>query len=80
MDPGSDLANHLQQVRDLGFCITDQELSMGLINLAVPLLSHSGSAVGALTIVSNRQQWPKGKFMNKVAPIAMETARMIMSV
>ncbi|GIK79870.1 MAG: helix-turn-helix domain-containing protein [Pseudorhodoplanes sp.] len=45
-----DLLRILQQVRQQGYCVTDQELEIGLVSIAVPIQNTAGKTVAALNI------------------------------
>ena len=40
----------LEQVRRQGYCITDQELEIGLLSMAIPVLDASGRTVAAINV------------------------------
>lgn len=45
-----ELAEILEQVRKQGYCITNQELELGLLSMAVPVLDAAGNTVAAINV------------------------------
>lgn len=50
------LARELDQVRQRGFGVDDQERSHGTVCLAAPILDHAGKAVAALSVTGSTQR------------------------
>jgi IclR family pca regulon transcriptional regulator len=73
----SEFLAELQRVREKGYAINDEELSIGLRSAAVPVFSPVGRAVAALNIAVPTQRVSRRQLEEKFVPQAMETARKI---
>jgi IclR family pca regulon transcriptional regulator len=49
----ADLECILEQVRRDGYCIVDQELEVGLVSIAVPLVNNAGHVAGGMNVASS---------------------------
>jgi IclR family pca regulon transcriptional regulator len=45
-----ELSDILRQVRAQGYCVTDQELEIGLVSMAVPIMNSRGETVAAINV------------------------------
>ncbi len=45
-----ELSDILRQVRRQGYCVTDQELEIGLVSMAVPVIDSRGETVAAINV------------------------------
>ncbi len=45
-----ELTDILRRVRDQGYCVTDQELELGLVSMAVPITDSRGETVAAINV------------------------------
>jgi len=73
----SAIMNELEIVRSQGYCVTDQEILMGDINLAAPVFNGAGDVVATITAACSRSKFSRKDMAAKIAPLVMETARMI---
>ena len=72
-----DFLIELQQVRNNGYAVNDEELSIGLRSAAVPILDRAGHAVAALNIAVPTQRVSRQQLEERLVPQAMDTARKI---
>ncbi|MBE9476351.1 MAG: helix-turn-helix domain-containing protein [Proteobacteria bacterium] len=68
----------VQETRLKGYCITEEELRLGDINLAVPLIDSNGFTHGTVTVMCSTSDFTRQDMAQKVAPIVRDTAREIM--
>ena len=66
-DPAA-LADLLETVRAQGWCLVDQELELGLVSLAMPLLSRRGEVVGAFNLSGHRQRTSAAAMAERFLP------------
>lgn len=71
------LRQRIEQVRQQGYCILDQELESGLRALAVPAYSRRGRLLGALNISTNAARVSVSQLEQEFLPLLQETARAI---
>lgn len=71
------IMTEIENVRTQGYCITYQEMRMGDINLAAPVFDGAGNAVAAIATACFTSEFSREDMMTKIAPLVMETARMI---
>ena len=64
-------------VHQQGYCITDQELIMGDINIAAPIFDSKGKAIATVTASGSKSNWTKNDMETEVSFLIMETARAI---
>lgn len=67
----------LDDVRENGYAYAYEEYYRGDLNLAVPLLNVSGRPVAAINISAAASRWAREKLREEVAPLLIETARLI---
>lgn len=72
-----EIMTEIGRAREQGYCITDQEIRIGDINLAAPVFDGSGKAVAAIAVACSKSEWSREDLVKKVAPLVMETARSI---
>jgi IclR family pca regulon transcriptional regulator len=58
----------LAQVREQGHCVVDQELELGLVSLAVPLLNTRGTVVAAFNLSGQVQRSSAAEMTEKFLP------------
>lgn len=64
----------LEEVRDKGWCMVDQELEIGLISIAVPLRDSRGVLVGAINVGVPSIRMTPERMVNEILPRLLETA------
>lgn len=67
----------LQQVKQQGFAIVDQELEVGLLAIAVPIINNKGKAVAAMGISTQAQRRSREELINEFLPILKDGAQRI---
>ncbi|MCH8530951.1 MAG: helix-turn-helix domain-containing protein [Saccharospirillum sp.] len=67
----------LQQVRQQGFAIVDQELEVGLLAIAVPIINNKGKAIAAMGISTQAQRRSREELINEFLPILKDGAQRI---
>jgi IclR family pca regulon transcriptional regulator len=58
----------LAQVREQGYCVVDQELELGLVSLAMPLLNAGGAVVAAFNISGQAQRMSAAEMAERFLP------------
>jgi DNA-binding IclR family transcriptional regulator len=73
-----ELILQLHQVRDRGWAVDDEESSMGIMCIAVPVMTHDGEALGAIStsFIKRKHSWDK---IPALAEIVQECAQTISS-
>ena len=72
-----DLAQHLQHCRDKGYATNCEELFLGDMGLAAPVLNVSGQVVGAVHVAPPTSRWSMADAQRQLAPMVMACARAI---
>lgn len=67
----------IDEVREQGYCIVDQELESGLRSLAVPVQNQRGKLLGALNVSTNAARVPRQILEDEFLPLLLETSRQI---
>ncbi|KIX15517.1 IclR family transcriptional regulator [Dethiosulfatarculus sandiegensis] len=67
----------LGRVRKQGYSVNDEELSVGLRSVAVPIKDSEGHALAALNIAVPTRRVSRRDLVERLAPLAMATAREI---
>lgn len=75
-DP-DEIMDSLEEVRRTGFCITDNELVLGDINIAAPIFGKEGAVIAALTATGPRTSWTREALATDISPLITEAARAI---
>ncbi|MBG8560131.1 MULTISPECIES: pca regulon transcriptional regulator PcaR [Pseudomonas] len=73
-DPAA-LLEILQQVREQGWCVVDQELEQGLRSIAVPVYDASGQVLAALNISTHAGRVSRSELEQKFLPIMVAASR-----
>ncbi|CAB4333860.1 MAG: helix-turn-helix domain-containing protein [Actinobacteria bacterium] len=60
----SELVLHLKQVRDRGYATIRNELELGLVAIAVPVLSSSGEVIAAMSVTGPADRMPEGDMLH----------------
>jgi IclR family pca regulon transcriptional regulator len=64
----------LEEVRDKGWCMVDQELEIGLISIAVPLHDSRGGFVGAINVGVPTIRMTPERMVAEILPRLLDTA------
>jgi len=64
----------LEQVRQQGWCLLDQELEVGVRSVAVPLRDSAGRVFAAMNISTNATRVPADRLLNDYLPVLRRTA------
>ena len=76
-----ELLAEVEQVRQQGFAVIDQELEIGLRSIAVPLHDASGRVVAAINVGAQAERVPietmRGSFLPRMQAIQQELARLL---
>lgn len=67
----------IEQVRDQGYAVADQELDSGLRSLAVPAFDANGKLLGAINISTNAARIDMHTLLETYLPLLQEKARQI---
>jgi len=65
----------LEQVRQQGWCIVDQELEQGLRSIAVPVYDASGQVLAALNVSTHAGRVGRGELEQRFLPIMLAASR-----
>ena len=65
----------LQQVREQGWCIVDQELEQGLRSIAVPVRDSSGHVLAAMNVSTHAGRVPISELEKRFLPIMLNASR-----
>lgn len=74
------LMDKIEQCRQTGYTINDQELFMGDMGIASPIRSQQGDILGAIHISPPAARWNVQELEQKLAPLLIECARAISKV
>ena len=69
----------LQQVREQGWCIVDQELEQGLRSIAVPVRDSSGHVLAAMNVSTHAGRVPISELQKRFLPIMLNASRELSS-
>lgn len=67
----------IQQAREQGYAITDQELDSGLRSIAVPVFDTHEKLIGAINISTNAARVDMPTLLETYRPLLMEKAKLI---
>ncbi|MCY1420923.1 Pca regulon regulatory protein [compost metagenome] len=65
----------LQQVRQQGWCVVDQELEQGLRSIAVPVYDASGQVLAALNVSTHAGRVSRTELEQRFLPIMLAASR-----
>ncbi len=71
------ILERLSEVRRLGYCIVDQEVLMGEISVAAPILDFAGKAIAAVSIPVSTARWSVTSVEETLVPHLLGTTRAI---
>lgn len=71
------ILKRLAEVRRNGYSIVDQEVFLGEISIAAPILDYTGNAIAAVSIPVSTARWSVKSVKETLAPHLLETARAI---
>jgi len=69
------LARLLEQVRQRGYCIVEQELEIGLRSVAVPVTNAAGQVVAAMNCGLQAQRVSRRELESRILPVLQATAQ-----
>lgn len=72
-----ELLDALGAVRRDGWALVDQELEVGVVSIAAPLIGSSGATVAAMNVSTAAARTPVGELRSRVLPRLLETSRTI---
>jgi IclR family pca regulon transcriptional regulator len=67
----------LGTVRELGFCINNQEAFVGDLSIAAPVFGHTGKVVAAVNIAVPTPRWTINRAEQELVPIVVKAAKSI---
>jgi len=67
----------IQQVREQGWCIVEQELEVGLVSMAAPVRDHSGKVIAAINISGHAQRTSAEEMKNNFLGFLLAASRQI---
>jgi len=65
----------LQQVRQQGWCVVDQELEQGLRSVAVPVYDSAGHVLAAMNVSTHAGRVPANELEKRVLPVLLTASR-----
>ena len=68
------LAAELIRVREQGYAVNNEELAYGLRSIAAPVLTHDGSAAGAINLAVHSSMVSSATLGDRFGPILLRTA------
>lgn len=72
-----DLRARVEQAREQGWCLVNQELEEGLVSLAAPILDRAGQTVAALNVSGQVNRTPPEAMLERCLPRLLEAAQSI---
>lgn len=72
-----DLRDRIEQAREQGWCLVNQELEEGLVSLAAPILDRGGQTVAALNVSGQVNRTPPEAMLERCLPRLLEAAQSI---
>lgn len=76
IDP-QEIMTSLQNVREKGYCLTNQEAFVGDISVSSPVFDERDAVAGAINIAVPWPRWQLDRVEAELAPIVVEAARSI---
>lgn len=73
----ADILAAIAEARRDGFCIVNQEHELGEITVSAPIIGHEGRAVAAINIPVSSSRWSMADIRERLAPIAVRTAKAV---
>lgn len=67
----------VEEAREKGFALCQEEMMLGEIVLACPILKNNGAPVGAIHVSGSLADWDVRSFEDRNAPLAIQAARSI---
>lgn len=71
------IMNEVKEVRKKGYCITNQEISLGKLNISVPVLDREQNAIACIVAVFKTQSWNIETLVHDAWPVLQEAAARI---
>ena len=71
------LVKKLQRVQKLGYAVEDQEMFLGGISVAVPILSAEGAPLAAVNVAVPSSRFTAAQAEHRFAQLVLETARIV---
>lgn len=71
------ILQQLVEVRQFGYSIVNQEVIMGEISVAAPILDYAGSAIAAVSVPVSTRHWSVKSVQETLVPHILETTRAI---
>jgi DNA-binding IclR family transcriptional regulator len=71
------LVKKLQRVQKLGYALEDQEMFLGGISVAVPILSAEGAPLAAVNVAVPSSRFSAAQAEQRFAQLVLETARIV---
>lgn len=78
IDNWDDLLKNLQQIREQGYAVDDEELEIGLTCIGAPILDKNNKAIAAISLSGPTQRMKSGDFdarIKRVIEVAKEIAK-----
>ena len=72
-----EIMREIVQIRERGFCISEQEQLVGEIAVSAPVLDMQGVPRASVYISARVSDWTAKRVEEELAPIVLETAGMI---
>jgi IclR family pca regulon transcriptional regulator len=69
----------LEQIRQQGWCVVDQELEVGLRSLAVPVLDASGQVMAAMNVGTHASRITRQELERRFLPLLLKASQELSS-
>lgn len=71
----SEMLRILEEVRSLGFAVTEKNMEQGSISVSAPVHDRAGRALGAINLSSLTMRYDRKAAIEQLAPLVIEAAR-----
>ncbi|MDF3838711.1 IclR family transcriptional regulator [Cupriavidus basilensis] len=75
----ADILDMLREARRRGYAVNSEELFLGDMTIAAPVLGGSGRPVGAIHVVAPTSRWSREEAERRLAPPLLQCARAVSS-
>lgn len=71
------IIDEIKKVKLRGYCITNEEFRIGVINASVPIFNENGQITASLTAAGSKNEWTREAVESQVIPMLMEASQAI---
>lgn len=72
-----EILNMLEEAKARGYAYNNEELYIGDVTIASPIVNASGEAIAAVHVAAPGSRWTFAEASQKLAPLVLECARSI---